>query len=193
MERYIYTVDKKDITIDKGELALRLKTPRGYTDDLVERCISEVFASVKPACCYARLPLALKEDGVDLGFAFVKSQNLRACLKGCAEGYVMASTLGVETDRLIGRKSLVSPVEGFVTDAIASAVAEAVMDNMYTHLSADLRLTARFSPGYGDLELAHQRDVLDFLCADKLIGIKLGDNLIMTPRKSITAICGIKE
>ena len=61
-----------------------------------------------------------------------------------------------------------------------------IIDSKYKTIS-------RFSPGYGDFTLKHQRDILDFLSADRLLGIKLGDNLIMTPRKTITAICGVQR
>ena len=80
-----------------------------------------------------------------------------------------------------------------MADAVASAMAETVMDMLNNSLKENNNLSPRFSPGYGDLELDFQRQILSVLCADRILGIKLGDNLLMTPQKSITAICGIKE
>ena len=74
---------------------------------------------------------------------------------------------------------------------MASAYAEAAMDYLNALLESHEQLTGRFSPGFGDFELKWQRDVLDFLRADNLIGIKLGKNYVMTPRKSVTAIMGV--
>ena len=54
-------------------------------------------------------------------------------------------------------------------------------------------LTDRFSPGYGDLPLAMQREVMDALDCGRTVGITLSDSLLMTPSKSVTAIIGMKE
>ncbi len=194
MERYVYNISKDDISIDKTELALRLKTPSGYTDNTVEKCIKQVFDACSPKGCYVRVPVNIVgEDKSDFEFASLRSYDLCKTLSGCKEGYIMAVTLGIEADRLINRMSLVSKTEGFIADAAASAMTESVLDVMNGYLKEFSILTPRFSPGYGDLDLSCQRVILDALGADKNLGIKLGENLIMTPRKSITAICGIKE
>lgn len=54
-------------------------------------------------------------------------------------------------------------------------------------------LTDRFSPGYGDLPLKHQPDVLRLLEAQKRLGINLTSSGLMIPRKSVTAIMGISR
>ena len=191
MQSYIYNIDAGDVYIDKAELALRLKTPRDFKDDTIEKCIVLVKKSIKPACAYVKVPCNVTGENVDLGFMTVSSKDLSVNLSGCTEAYVVAVTLGVETDRLIQRLSLVSAAEGFVADAAASAMAESLMDIANTHLRTLNELRPRFSPGYGDLDVSVQRSVLEILGADKILGIKLGDNYLMTPRKSITAICGI--
>lgn len=194
MQCYVYNINKADISIDKTELAQRLKTPTGYTDEEVEGCIAGVIESCNPKGCYVKVPLAFFEEGrADLGFTSLCSRDLCKTLQGCKECYVMAATLGIDTDRFVNKTSLVSKARGFIADAVASALAEAVMDILNNHLKQSASLTPRFSPGYGDLDLSCQGDILNALSADKLIGIKLGANHIMTPRKSITAICGIKE
>jgi len=53
-------------------------------------------------------------------------------------------------------------------------------------------LTPRFSPGYGDLSLDHQKGLLKYVEADK-IGISLSETMVMLPEKSITAVIGWKE
>ncbi len=193
MEQYIYSVNIDDISIDEAELALRLNIPKGFTNHTIEECISAVKSSSTPKCCYMRVPLSLKEGRVDFEFASIESADLCKNLADCREAYVMAITLGIEIDRLINRMSLISKTRGFVADAVASAMAETLIQKLNDYLKESTSLRPRFSPGYGDLELSVQKDVLSVLNADKFLGIKLGDNLVMTPRKSITAICGIKE
>jgi len=103
----------------------------------------------------------------------------------------MGLTLGYEVDRLILSTGVVSPAKGFILDAVASAYAEALADYVSTFLQKDKKLRARYSPGYGDLSLDIQAAVLNALNADKILGIKLGTNFLMTPRKSVTAIQGV--
>ena len=52
-------------------------------------------------------------------------------------------------------------------------------------------LMPRFSPGYGDLRLDHQKDWFRLLDISKQIGIELTDSLLMVPTKSVTALIGI--
>ncbi|MBP3731219.1 MAG: hypothetical protein J6I40_07110, partial [Mailhella sp.] len=50
---------------------------------------------------------------------------------------------------------------------------------------------SRFSPGYGDFALEHQRDFARFLDMPRNAGISLSDTLLMTPSKSVTAVIGV--
>jgi cobalamin-dependent methionine synthase I len=102
----------------------------------------------------------------------------------------MAVTLGVGIDMLLRRKSVTSPSEHFVCDGVASALAEAAADEAERIFLEGGGHRPRFSPGYGDLPLTIQRDVLSLCDAERLLGIRLTDTLLMIPTKSITAIIG---
>ena len=54
----------------------------------------------------------------------------------------------------------------------------------------EIPLRPRFSPGYGDLPLAMQREIFAALPLEKALGLTLGENLLMTPTKTVTAIAG---
>ena len=54
-------------------------------------------------------------------------------------------------------------------------------------------LTPAFSPGYGDWDLAAQRQVLDLLQAPKRIGLTLTAGGMLVPEKSITALVGLSD
>ena len=182
-----------DIEINEIELANRIKMPAGTDFEALQRSICEVKKSAKPMFCCRKADIKVDEDTVDFGFCRVTSKNLAKNLHGLSSAFVMASTLGINTDRLITRLSVTNKAYGFISDAVASAMAEAVMDCGNNLLMEDYKLRPRFSAGYGDFDLCCQADLLEFVNADKLLGIKFGDNLIMTPRKSITAVCGIES
>lgn len=182
-----------DIKINEIELANRIKMPAGTDFEALQRSVCEVKKSAKPMFCCRKADIKVDEDTVDFGFCRVTSKNLAKNLHGLSSAFVMASTLGIDLDRLITRLSVTNKAYGFLSDAAASAMAESLMDYGNNLLMEDYKLRPRFSAGYGDFDLCCQADLLDFVNADKLLGIKLGDNLMMTPRKSITAVCGIES
>ena len=65
-------------------------------------------------------------------------------------------------------------------------------DRAYT-LAPGETLVRRYSPGYGDLPLAAQRDLLGFLDAPRTVGVALTDALLMVPSKSVSALIGVKK
>ena len=52
-------------------------------------------------------------------------------------------------------------------------------------------LTMRYSPGYGDLDISANKDILQVLDAHKRIGVTVTNTGIMIPRKSVVALIGI--
>ena len=54
-------------------------------------------------------------------------------------------------------------------------------------------LRPRFSPGYGDLPLAAQRELFALLDCPRKIGLTLNESLLMSPTKSVTAFAGITD
>ena len=52
-------------------------------------------------------------------------------------------------------------------------------------------LTMRYSPGYGDLDISANRDILNVLDAHRKIGVTVTNTGIMIPRKSVVALIGI--
>jgi cobalamin-dependent methionine synthase I len=88
------------------------------------------------------------------------------------------------------------PVTGLMLDAVATAMIEENCDHLEEDIRENMRgytLTMRFSPGYGDLPLALQPQILAALDAARRIGVTCGPALIMTPMKTVTAIIGARE
>ena len=112
-------------------------------------------------------------------------------MSGCKEAYVFSVTTGIGVDRLLSRLNLLSQSRHFITDALSSAAVESFCDYVNEMLAKDKKTKPRFSPGYGDLPLEIQPDILKVLSADKTLGITLNESLFMTPVKSITAIMGV--
>lgn len=185
-------VETEKITINEIELANRLKTKVGFTSEEIEKCKQELLKVIEYKYAYVKVPIDLSiENYVNLDFVGFSSKNLYKNLSGCKEAYVFSVTVGIGVDRLLSRLNLLSQSRHFITDALSSAAVESFCDYVNEMLAKNKITKPRFSPGYGDLPLEIQPDILKVLSADKTLGITLNESLFMTPVKSITAIMGV--
>lgn len=182
-----------EINIDPKEVAVYL----GYysaetdknTDKLITECTEEFLNVADFRACYTEVPVT---DGkIDLGFRKIGCNSLKKNLDGCDSAYIFAATTGIESHRLIERNGIISPLRGIVTDCVGSAAIEAFCDKINLSFENCECLRPRFSPGYGDMPLECQKDIIEFLQTKKNIGMSLTESLMMIPVKSVTAIIGI--
>ena len=182
-------INPDKLVLDERELSKRLGSPNPMQEKNICDCIRRLKDVCKPRYCCAKTSVLLNESECAFDFMTVHSVSLSRALKGCKSAYVVAFTLGIEADRLIHKLGITSGADAFIADAVSSALAEAGMG--YVCESLEGSLAERFSVGYGDFVLSNQAKILDYLSADKLLGIKLSESCIMTPRKSVTAIIGV--
>lgn len=167
-------------------------------DALANDCMKECKSSLSYRICYTECPVIFSEETIDFGFAKVKSADLFKNLNGCSSAVIFAATIGLNMDRLISKYSKVSPSRSLVFQALGAERVEALCDLFNEEIKKEALengfLTCpRFSPGYGDLPLAFQMDIFRILDCERKIGVTLGENLLMSPSKSVTAIIGKKK
>ena len=155
---------------------------------------SEKLLSYK--VCFCEFPLSKNGEELDLGFAKTKSKNLSVNLNGCESIILFAATVGHGIDRLIKKAELLSPAKAVCFQALGSERVESLCDAFNVELKKEYGekgffLKPRFSPGYGDLSLELQKDIISVLDCKKNLGISLSENLMMSPSKSVTAIIGV--
>ncbi len=122
------------------------------------------------------------------------SESLKNHLKNCNKVILMAATIGIEADRAIVRASVKSPLHALILDAFGTEAIEQVCDRFSDELKQSHEyVTSRFSPGYGDLSLDYQKEIVNILDTNRKIGLTLNDSLLMSPTKSVTAIIGIRN
>ena len=186
--------------IDARE-ALRYAGVRGDAPkirELLDECIREAAPHLSYKLCYAYYPLTRVKFSLDMGFATVISEKLAAHLDGCCEIILLAATVGIDFDRFIAKQGKISPTKALLLDGLGTERIEALCD-LFCREEAERRaeageaLTSRFSAGYGDLSLELQKSIFAALDCEKNIGLTLGDSLLMSPQKSVTAIIGIKK
>ena len=184
--------------VDKREL-LRYAGVRGdgreYTK-LVDELCAAICPRLAPRACYAVLPVSYLGGTVSLGGISVRSDSLATLLSESTQAVIFAATLGIEADRALLRLGAVSPARQLMANALCTERIEALCDSLCLELGdklseEGLRLTRRYSPGYGDLPLDFQRDIFSLLDCKRKIGLTLNESLLMSPSKSVTAIMGI--
>ena len=196
--------------------------PDAATEKLAEECIRELMEKCRPRA-YARwFPLRVCEasgadETVDTGAAGagkaqdapdsplldfscfqVRSRSLLRNLQDCSEVILFAATIGEGADLLARKYGRINVAKAVVMQAAAAAMIEAFCDEENEKLRAEaaekgLYLRPRFSPGYGDFSLNHQRDFARVLEMQKTVGITLTESLLMLPSKSVTAVIGVSK
>lgn len=160
---------------------------------VIDECMREFLECVDYKACVSQVECCEKNGKICLDFMQSDSKSLAGNLRNCESAFVFAATTGAAVHRLIAKNSLISPIKGMVTDSIGSAAIEAFCDYINRRVGDTDYLRPRFSPGYGDLSLACQQTLLDFLEAKKHIGLALTESRMLTPVKSVTAIIGLSN
>lgn len=169
--------------------------PDAALDELLDSVIAEVGTQLPGKCVYTVIDPKL--DGGELIDRMKRSSSDFRKYAQRAELYcIIVCTAGYTLDRLIARFNLISPARALMINAYGAErverVADALCDEIAMQYSRDgYTAKPRFSPGYGDLSLEFQRDIFALLDPPSRIGVSLGDSLIMTPSKSISAIVAL--
>lgn len=176
--------------LDRQEIARYLGYGRNpmppEVSALAEACQGELKRAVIPRSVGRRMA-AHRFTGV--------SRDLAHHLRHCEEVILYAITLGPQADQLLRRWT----VRDMAKAAVGQAVCAAWLDLLAAEYVEGLELgegeylTPPFSPGYGDWDLSHQREVLDLLDAPRRMGLSLTQAGMLVPEKSITALVGVSD
>ena len=138
------------------------------------------------------------DNELKIGKMNITSRSLGKNLKGCGRVVLLGATLGTGVDLMMKRYSLTDMAKAVVMQACAAAYLEEYLDQLQEKIGEELRqqekwLRPRFSPGYGDFDIHHQKDILQMLDTAKTIGLTMTDSYMLTPVKSVTALIGISD
>lgn len=168
------------------------------TEEVSERALPTVGAIEKTS--ERTLPIAGAVEKVHrlfLGTHPLPGQALSRHLQSCPKVILFTATVGLTIDRMIQRHFVTEPAIAVWLNAIGSERVEALCRLFCTELKADYAAEGlvpieRFSPGYGDLPLAFQKDIFTLLDCPRKIGVTLNQSLLMSPEKSVSALVGLR-
>lgn len=170
---------------------------------LIDNCAVRLQNAVKPRYTYKIFKIEEKDNGIQPSETelILTGNDIKNHLKGCGYCAVLAATLGIAADNIIRVAQNISMSEAVVYDACAAESIERVCDKVCAEIENEinskvnsgtkLKLTSRFSAGYGDLPIELQPEILRLTDAERKIGLTVTESNIMIPRKSVTAIVGI--
>lgn len=164
------------------------------TDALMDECIALSQEAWQYSVCWEIYPITKNGNQLDLGFVQITSDALAVNLKDCGHIVLFAATVGFGIDRLIARYKTASPARAHMLQALGAERIESLCDVFHEEIRQTLGDTRpRFSPGFGDVPLTLQKDIFRALGCTSRIGVSLGENMLMSPSKSVTAIIGIRR
>lgn len=188
-------------TISKAETAryMGIKgVPDGKTAEILDKYEPIVRERLRPAYVYRETTVRFADDGVhfDGVNAVFTGNDIKKHLAGCKRAVLLAVTVSAEADKLIRQTAVVGMAEALAVDCLCSSAIEQVCDKaeqaIFSSNPASFR-TWRFSPGYGDLPISLQKELITALNAHRRIGLTVTESCMLIPSKSVTAIVGISD
>ena len=161
--------------------------------------INGFFRLCRPRGCWTALPVtAQNAEGMVLANGYrIASAKVSARYPGAAWMWFGAASIGKELpEQSAEAMKNGRSTDAVIADAVGGECADAVMDFLQKHASAELARQGmhlaelRFSPGYGDWSLDAQKFFFEILPLEEM-GIRLLESMLMIPEKSVTATAGI--
>ncbi|MFO8009194.1 MAG: vitamin B12 dependent-methionine synthase activation domain-containing protein [Dehalococcoidia bacterium] len=189
--------------VTKDEIYTRI----GYSPDvepsarvasIVDEYITTAKQLIEPSYAYNIIDIKSVDPpriSVNSSIAF-QSSVISHVLTRCTSVAVFALTIGGGLEEMaarLGEKELI--LEAFVLDIIGSTMTEKAADFVQGIIGemANIRgmaISKRYSPGYCDWDIKQQELVFQALEGNNP-GIKLSEDCLMTPEKSVSGIIGI--
>lgn len=185
---------------DPGLILRYLKIPSSAEKESlprIEALCETMERTLEPGSVFRIFPLKNEEEGPRLGEdgPVLTGQSAKRMLQGCRSIAVLAVTLGFSFDKMLTAAQKRDMAGAVTLDACASAYIESVADEVEKEIAvaAGGYLTDRFSPGYGDLPLELQSELVRLTDAGKRLGVHVLDSYLLNPVKTVTALIGIAD
>ena len=172
---------------DEGAIALLRRVLDAYREVFQPRQVTASFLVREhaPAVTFEGCAVSLEGESIRRHFA------------GATEGIFSAFTLGVAFDKKVRELSLTRPSESVALNALGSGYAERKADELLREVRdakerEGFETNFRFCPGYGDLPLGANKEIVAALGATKKIGLTVTDEGLLLPVKSIVGVTACK-
>ena len=161
---------------------------------------NELLARAKSLCPPRHVLRVMKldwsADQPSLGGVMLPGRLAQTMLRGCQSAAILVCTLGYGFEREAQALRYRDAADLLLFDAAGSALVEQGCDQAEEELARQVKplcLTDRFSPGYGDLPLTLQHDLLRLTDARARLGVIAHESAMLSPQKTVTALIGLAD
>jgi hypothetical protein len=154
---------------------------------------------IRPAAVYDILTVeGLTSESLTVAGETFSGGILLNMVRGATEIVVVVGTIGPELEERVTRLMAEGrALEGLVLDTVGNLLAGQVVRTVLDRVEAiggrrGLRMGAPVSPGQADWDLSQQRALFSLL-RPGVIGVRLTEEMVMMPRKSISVMAGLGE
>ena len=177
---------------------LGIREPDAETRRAVETAAGQIMAQTPPRFVYRVFPVEqAARETILTGAGITLAGTLAAdMLRDCGQAALLLCTLGAGFERMLRACQARDMARAVILDACGSAIVESGCDAAEREIAdrfPGLYLSDRFSPGYGDLPLALQMDILRALDGERRLGVTVTDACLLNPMKTVTAVIGLAE
>ncbi len=191
-----FVPDKKTVMRRLGSQKASLPAELSDNIDALLRQAESAFTVRAKAAIF---PLEhLDSAHVSIAGAVVESAMLARLLEKSSAAYVMGASIPAWDVEKISEAMLAGEgLKAIVFDAYASEYVDGALDVLIARKNEALRRTGqkltkhRFSPGYGDLDIAYQKVFFDLLDM-RTLDVTINENYLLSPEKSVIAIAGVE-
>ena len=199
----LITDDRIDIEIDKRQVCRYLgygnnyKTPTRISS-LIDSYIEHAHNLFRPSYTYSIIDIKWIQGSLVFvnNLIIFESQELVRLLEHCHKVAVLIATIGIPLEEKVRQMSEDGRIlQAAVLDAIGSSAVEGLVDLVYSRINEEasdigLSISRRFSPGYCDWDLKQQKELFEAVDGNA-VEVRLTDQGLMIPQKSISGIIGI--
>ena len=188
------------IDIKEVKRYLRIHGEFDGIDELAQNLAQKATSTLCPKSVVGRFDIThfdngIKLDGTEVSFV---GNLIKKVFDGCDEIYIFAAKLTLQSEIFVKQCFAKSAVDGMVCDSVLTTMIESYCDDVEETIAKKVAeqgktATKRISCGYGDFSIESQKDILALLDAQKQLGIKLNQNNMMYPNKTVTAVIGAKK
>jgi len=193
--------ERNDIDIEQVLVNIGYRTGRKLPArmvTLISDYVEHASYLVAPSYSYGirDIQLVRGSRAVIEGAIVFESEVIARLLEQCEKVAVFLTTIGDIVEEMVSQLSEDGLVlQATVLDAIGSGAAEKLANVVQTMVADEasaegLCVSQRYSPGYCDWNVEQQRMVFQAMNGDSA-GIKLTEECLMLPRKSVSGIIGI--
>jgi hypothetical protein len=186
------TLNEIPLTLDNEKLKKTLRIDKTKMKGIeFHEVLKTARSLMEPRAIYDISYIGRREgETVEIGGVFFKSRILSQNLKNTERAFPYIITIGRALEkRASSSKSL---LEQYYLETIGDMALDVVMDHLLCLLKAKYGLEKLSSMSPGSLEdwpITEQKSLFSLFQDNTQLGVKLTDQMLMIPRKSISGIC----